>query len=261
MTTSTTLNGKVIVVTGGTQGIGEGIATLVAQRGAAGIVICGRGTENGARVAAKLHEIGSETLYVRADLDEVAQSRAVISAAQEHFGRIDGLVNAAAISTRGTIEDTSEALFDRMFDINVRAPFFLMQDAVKVMQETGTGGSIINISSISARGGQPSLAAYSASKGALNTLTKNVAYSQRNHRIRVNAIILGWTVTPNEHKVQLAAGNPENWLEGADATANFGRILRPRDVAGICCYLLSDEAEMMTGSIIDFDQNVVGTFD
>jgi NAD(P)-dependent dehydrogenase (short-subunit alcohol dehydrogenase family) len=136
-----------------------------------------------------------------------------------------------------------------------------MQEAVKVMQETGTGGSIINISSISARGGQPSLAAYSASKGALNTLTKNVAHSQRNYRIRANAIILGWTVTPNEHKIQLAAGNPENWLEDADAVANFGRILRPRDVAGICCYLLSDEAEMMTGSIIDFDQNVAGTFD
>ena len=261
MTEPTTLNGKIIVVTGGTQGVGEGIATLAAQRGAAGIVICGRGVENGERVAAELRGIGSEALYVQADLSEVAQSRAVMAAAKERFGRIDGLVNAAAISTRGAIEDTSEALFDLMFDVNVRAPFFLMQEAVKVMQETGTGGSIINISSISSRGGQPSLAAYSASKGALNTLTKNVAHSQRSHRIRVNAIILGWTVTPNEHKVQLAAGNPGNWLEGADATANFGRILRPRDVAGICCYLLSDEAEMMTGSIIDFDQNVNGTFD
>ncbi len=261
MSEPTALNGKVIVVTGGTQGVGEGIATLVAERGAAGIVICGRGAENGERVAAKLQEIGSEALFVQADLADVAQSRAVIAAAVERFGRIDGLVNAAATSARGTIEGTSQALFDFMFDVNVRAPFFMIQEAVKVMQATGSGGSIINISSISSRGGQPSLAAYSASKGALNTLTKNVAHSQRSHRIRVNAIILGWTVTPNEHKIQLAAGQPENWVEAADATANFGRILRPRDVAGICCYLLSDESEMMTGSIIDFDQNVDGTFD
>lgn len=261
MTTSTTLEGKIIIITGGTQGVGEGIATLVAERGAAGIIICGRSAENGERVVANLAEIGSEALFVQADLGEVDQSRAIIAATVEHFGRIDGLVNAAATSARGTIEDSSVALFDFMFDVNVRAPFFMIQEAVKVMQTVGTGGSIINISSISSRGGQPSLAAYSASKGALNTLTKNVAHSQRSHRIRANAIILGWTSTPNEHKVQLDAGQPENWLEAADAAANFGRIIRPRDVAGICCYLLSDESEMMTGSIIDFDQNVDGTFD
>ncbi len=261
MTERTTLKGKIIVVTGGTQGIGEAIATLAAQRGAAGIVICGRGMQNGERVAAKLHAIGSEALYVQADLQEVAQCRAVIAAAKAKFGRIDGLVNAAAITSRGTIEDTSEVLYDRMFEINMRAPFFLIQDTIKIMQETGTGGSIVNISSISSYGGQPFITAYCASKGALNILTKNVAHSQRKHRIRVNAINMGWTATPNEHKTQLADGNPENWLELADANAPLGRILRPRDVAGMSCFLLSDEAELMTGAIVDFDQTVVGAFD
>ena len=253
-----TLSGKIIVVTGGTQGVGEAIATLAAQRGATGMVICGRGVENGQRVAAKLQEIGSEALYVQADLLEVAQCRAVIAAAKAKFGRIDGLVNAAAITNRGTIEDTSEALYERMFDINMRAPFFLIQDTVKVMQETGTGGSIVNISSISSHGGQSFITAYCASKGALNILTKNVAHSQRQHRIRVNAINMGWTATPNEHKTQLADGNPENWLELADANAPLGRILRPRDIAGMSCFLLSDEAQMMTGAIVDFDQTVIG---
>lgn len=261
MTEPTTLSGKTIVVTGGTQGIGEAIAILAAQRGARGIVICGRSAENGNRVADKLQELGSDSLYVQADLREVAQCRAVIAAAKTKFGRIAGLVNAAAITNRGTIETTSEDLYDRIFAINVRAPFFLMQETVKVMQVTGTGGSIVNISSISAYGGQPFITAYCASKGALDVLTKNVAHSQRRHRIRVNAVNMGWTATPNEHKIQLADGNPENWLEIADANAPLGRILRPRDVAGICCYLLSDEAEMMTGSVIDFDQNVIGAFD
>ena len=140
MTQRTTLKGKIIVVTGGTQGIGEAIATLAAQRGAAGIVICGRGVENGERVAAKLRAIGSEALYVQADLQEVAPCRAVIAAAKAKFGRIDGLVNAAAITSRGTIEDTSEELYDRMFEISMRAAFFLIKDTIKIMQETGTGG-------------------------------------------------------------------------------------------------------------------------
>ncbi len=257
----TTLDGKIIVVTGGTQGIGEAIAMLAAQGAAAGIVICGRGRDNGERVAARLQESGCEALYVQADLQDIAQCRAVIAAAKERFGRIDGLVNAAAITDRGAIEDTSEALFNRMFEINVRAPFFLMQEAVQVMQEMGTGGSIVNIACVSAHGGQPFLTAYSASKGSLDVLTKNVAHSQRRRRIRANAINLGWTVTPNEHKIQLADGNPENWLQAADANAPLGRLIRPRDVAGLCCYLLSNEAEMMTGSVIDFDQNVIGSYD
>ena len=257
----TTLNGKIIVVTGGTQGIGEAVAVLAAQRGATGIVICGRGQENGERVVTKLQGIGSEALYVQADLQEVDQCRKVISSAEQRFGQIDGLVNAAAITNRGTIENTSEELFDRMFAINVRAPFFLMQATLKIMQAAGRGGSIVNISSTSAHGGQPFITAYCTSKGALAVLTKNVAHSQRPHRIRVNAVNMGWAATPNEHKIQLADGNPENWLETADAQAPLGRILRPRDVAGITCYLLSDEAKMMTGSIIDFDQKVIGAFD
>ncbi|MEM7118275.1 MAG: SDR family oxidoreductase [Chloroflexota bacterium] len=261
MASRLSLTGKFLVITGGTQGIGEATAVLAAERGAAGIVICGRGIANGERVAAKLQELGCGSLYVQADLMKVADCRKVVAAAKEKFGRIDGLVNAAAITNRGTIEETSEELFDQMFDINVRAPFFMIQETVKVMQATGTGGSIVNISSISASGGQSFITAYCASKGALDILTKNVANSQRQHKIRVNSVKMGWTATPNEHKTQLTDGNPENWLETADANAPLGRILRPRDVAGICCFLLSDEAEMMTGSVVDFDQNVIGGFD
>src|SRR4051812_9766178 len=144
---------KVAVVTGGTQGLGEAIAHLFADRGAAGLVICGRNQANGERVKLELAAKGTKTVYVAADLARVEDCRRVIAAADEVFGRVDVLVNAAAITDRGTILDTSPELFDRMFAINVRAPFFLMQDAAKIMRRN-KGGTVVNIISMSGHGGQ-----------------------------------------------------------------------------------------------------------
>jgi NAD(P)-dependent dehydrogenase (short-subunit alcohol dehydrogenase family) len=102
---------------------------------------------------------------------------------------------------------------------------------------------------------------YSVSKGALATLTKNVAHALRSDRIRVNGICIGWMFTPNEQQIQLESGQPANWLELVEKTKPFQRLLRPRDVAYLTTYLLSDRSEMMTGALIDFDQKVVGCFD
>eukprot|EP01035_Chromulina_nebulosa_P063848 gene63848-87322_t len=124
------LDGRIAVVTGGTQGLGAAIAGLFAERGAAGIVICGRNRDKG---EAKAKEISTATgvkvVYQQADLEKVDDARAVIARADAEFGRVDALVNAAALTDRGTILDTSPELFDRMFAANVRAPFFLMQEA------------------------------------------------------------------------------------------------------------------------------------
>jgi NAD(P)-dependent dehydrogenase (short-subunit alcohol dehydrogenase family) len=261
MTTTRTLADKVVIVTGGTQGLGEGIARHLAELGAAGLVICGRNQANGQRVAAALEEIGSPSLYVPADLSQEADCRQVVQACDEHFGRVDGLVNAAGLTTRGTLDDTSVELWDRMFAVNTRAPFILMQEAVRVMRREGRGGSIVNILSMSSYGGQPFITAYCASKGALATLTKNTANGLRFDRIRVNGINMGWTATDAEHEIQKAMGQPDNWLELAEARMPFGRLLRPRDIATLTAYLLSDDAQMMTGAIIDLDQNVMGGFD
>jgi NAD(P)-dependent dehydrogenase (short-subunit alcohol dehydrogenase family) len=255
------MEGKVIIVTGGTQGLGEGIARHLADLGAAGLVICGRNQERGQIVAADLEQAGCESVYVPTDLAVEADCRRVVQVCDERFGRVNGLVNAAGMTTRGTLDDTSVALWDEMFAVNARAPFILMQESVRIMKREGQGGSIVNIGSMSAYGGQPFITAYCASKGALATLTKNAAHSLRYDRIRVNDINIGWMLTPNEEAVQKAMGQPENWLELAEAEKPFKRILRPRDVAGMTAYLLSDEAEMMTGSLIDFDQNVIGNYD
>ena len=255
------MEGKVIIVTGGTQGLGEGIARHLANLGAAGLVICGRNQERGQMVAADLEQAGCKSIYVPTNLESEADCRRVVQVCDEQFGRVNGLVNAAGMTTRGTLDDTSVALWDQMFAVNARAPFILMQESVRVMKREGQGGSIVNIGSMSAHGGQPFITAYCASKGALATLTKNAAHALRYDHIRVNALNIGWMYTPNEHAVQKAMGQPDNWLELAEAEKPFKRILHPRDVAGITAYLLSDAAEMMTGSLIDFDQNVIGNYD
>ena len=253
-------SGKVGVVTGGTQGLGEAIARLLAERGAAGLVIVGRNTERGKAVAADISRGGCPTKFVAADLASVEACRAVVPAAEAAFGRVDMLVNAAAITDRGTILDTSPELFDSMFAINVRAPFFLMQDAAKAMIRHGVEGAMVNILSMGGHGGPPFIIAYCGSKGALATLTKNAAFSLMRNRIRVNGLNIGWMDTPGEDRIQkLYHDAGDDWLARAEAEAPFGRLLKPPEVARAVAYLLSEEAGMMTGSIIDFDQQVLGS--
>ena len=257
------LDGKIAVVTGGTQGLGATIARLFAERGAAGLVICGR---NAAKGEAKAKEIsgatGVATLYVKADLGAVEDARAVIAACDEAFGRVDALVNAAAITDRGTILDTSPELFDRMFAVNVRAPFFLMQEAIKVMRREKTEGTIVNIGSMSAKAGQPFISAYCASKGTLETLTKNTAYAVLRNRIRVNGLNIGWMASEGEDRIQREFhGAADDWLAKAAASQPFGRLVDPAEVARACAYLSSPESGLMTGSVICFDQSVWGAYD
>lgn len=256
------LKDRVIIVTGGTQGLGREIALRCAALGARGVVICGRNSNNGRKVEAELAEAGAEALFVKANLSEVDACHGVVAAADERYGRIDGLVNAAATTARGTIESTSTALWDEIMALNVRAPFLLMQGSIRVMKREGRGGSIVNILSVSGYGGQPKLTAYSTSKGALAVLTKNAAYSVRADRIRVNGLNIGWMATPGEDAIQESDGAPTNWLELADKTAPMGRIIRPLDVARLTTFMLGDDAEMMTGALVDFDTNVIiGAFD
>jgi hypothetical protein len=252
----------VAIVTGSTQGLGEGVAHLFAERGVSGLVITGRNAERGAKVKAALEAKGVRTVFVRADLASMDDTRSVVAEADKAFGRVDILVNSAGITDRGTIWDTSPELFDAMFAVNVRAPFFLMQDALKVMKREKIEGSIVNIISMSGHGGQSFITAYCSSKGALITLTRNVAYSVMNHRIRVNGLTIGHMNTPGEDRIMKTYhGAEEGWLGQAEKTKPFGRLLEVDEVSRAIAYLASDESGMMTGSIVDFDQQVRGTGD
>src|SRR4051794_25535966 len=139
------LDGKVVVVTGSTQGLGAAIATRAARLGAAGVVVTGRDRDRGERVRDGLAALGTDALFVAGDLASEADGRAVIAACGERFGRVDGLVNAAGLSLRGTLDDTTVALWDLLFAVNVRAPFILMQEAARLMRVTGGGSGVNNI--------------------------------------------------------------------------------------------------------------------
>jgi NAD(P)-dependent dehydrogenase (short-subunit alcohol dehydrogenase family) len=266
MTDSTDLSkqfaGQYAVVTGGTQGMGEAVARLFAARGAAGLVICGRNKAKGDAVAGSLAKAGCKTHYVEADLAKVEDCRKVIATADKAFGKLHVLANCAGLTDRGTILDTSPDLFDRMFAVNVRAPFFLMQDAIKIMQRERIAGSIVNLITMSSYGGQSFITAYCSSKGALVTLTRNVAFAVMRSRIRVNGLNVGWSDTPGEDRIMKTYhGARDGWLAEAEQKQPFGRLIKPGEVARAIAFLASDESGLMTGSIVDFDQSVRGAYD
>jgi len=254
------LENKVIVVTGGTQGVGESVALHAAECGASGIVICGRTVERGQAVVDQIQTLGAAAEFVAADLSNVADCRRIMQRCDERFGRVDGLVNAAADTNRGTIDDTTVEFWDYQFAVNVRAPFLLIQDASRIMRRENIAGAIVNILSVAAYCGLETLVSYSSTKGALTTLTKNLANGLRQYRIRVNGINLGWTDTPNEHVVQKKQGSPDDWLEVGESKSPFGRLIKPLDVARLCAYFLSEESGIVTGSNMDYSQRVMGNF-
>ena len=238
------LHDQVAIVTGGTQGLGAAIAATLARRGALGIVVCGRNASKGAAQVELLNALGTQALYVQADLENVDDCRAVVRQADARFGRVDVLVNAAGLTDRGTILDTEPALFDRMFAVNVRAPFYLMQECILVMRRERIEGCIVNIGSMSALAGQPFIAAYCASKGALATLTRNTAYALLHNRIRGEF-----------------HGAADDWLAQAAAAQPTGRLIDPHEVARAVAFLCSAESGLMTGSVIEYDQSVWGGYD
>jgi NAD(P)-dependent dehydrogenase (short-subunit alcohol dehydrogenase family) len=257
------LDGKIAVVTGGSQGLGAAIARLFAEAGVAGLVTCGRNAAKGEAVAASITKAtGVPVTFVTADLAVIEDVQTVIPAADRLFGRVDVLVNAAGLTDRGNILTTTPDLFDRMFAINVRAPFFLMQDAAKVMIRDGIAGSMVNIGSMSSKAGQPFIAPYCASKGALATLTRNTGFALMRNRIRVNQLDIGWMATDGEDRIQREYHDaPADWLEKAAAGLPFGRLLAPEEVARAVAFLASEDSGMMTGSVINFDQSVWGSYD
>lgn len=251
--------GKTVLVTGAGQGVGEAVATLMADRGAKAVAICGRDAAKLARTEAVLKERGADALSVPFDLADVAACQAFADRAADAFGGIDVLVNAAGVTDRGTIDDTDPAMFDLQFAINARAPFFLMQRVIPSMRRAG-GGTIVNVVSIVAHGGPPFIVAYCGAKAALAAMTRNVANAVLRDRIRVNGLNMGWTSTPQEHVVQTRTpGKGADWQAKAGAGQPFGRLLLPAEVARAVAFLASDESGLMTGAVMDFDQQVIGT--
>jgi NAD(P)-dependent dehydrogenase (short-subunit alcohol dehydrogenase family) len=247
------LAGKVALVTGSTSGIGRGIAEHFAALGA-DVVVHGLDRGDGLETVRRIKVAGREAEYFEGDLREEEFCRTLVRYAVERFGGLDVLVNNAGNVGRGDIEHITVDRWDTIMDVNVRAPFILMQTAIAPMRARG-GGSIINIGSILAYVGEPKLGAYSVSKGALMTLTRNAASLLNRDRIRVNQINVGWTLTEGERRVKREQeGKGEEWIAEAIATRPFGRLLAPADIAYAAAYFASSESECVTGSVLDLEQ-------
>jgi NAD(P)-dependent dehydrogenase (short-subunit alcohol dehydrogenase family) len=251
------LTDRIALVTGSTSGIGKGIAQHFARLGAR-LVIHGTREDSGNAVVAGLRADGRDALFLGGDLADEATCRTLVRRTVEHYGRIDVLVNNAALTTRGSLETATTAVWDRIMAVNLRAPFLLMQEAV-IHMKPRAAGSIVNIGSINAYIGEPKLCPYSASKGGLMTLTRNAASYLGQYRIRVNQINVGWTLTEGEERVKREEeGKGDDWLAEAERTRPFGRLLRPQDIAHAAAYFASDESEIVTGIVMDLEQHPVG---
>ncbi len=245
------LDGMVVLITGAARGIGAAIAQEAAAAGAEALVLVDRDPVD--------LDLPCDCETVTADLALPDAPAEVISAALARFGRIDGLVNAAGLTTRSGYGDATVETWNRMFSVNARAPFFLMDGAITDMKARGKPGSIVNILSMNAHCGAPDLAVYSATKAALLTLTKNAANAHMAGRIRVNGINLGWTDTETErHLHAVTLGRGEGWLDARAAAMPLGRLISAGDCARQAVWLLSPASAPMTGACLDLEQTVTG---
>jgi len=250
------LEDKVVLVNGGSQGVGAGIVRAAVREGAT-VVFTGRRADVGEKLAA---DTGAR--FVRADLSDAAQARDSVVQTVDTYGRVDCVVNAAGLTSRGSLLDTTPELFDAHIAINLRAPFFAMQAAVADMVARKAPGTVVNVISTAEHGGQPFLAPYVAAKAGLAGLTRNAAHAHRWDRIRINGLNIGWTDTEGEDATQRAFhGAGDDWLEKAAASQPMGKLGQVDEIADFVVFLLSDRSGVVTGSVIDWDQIVFGGLD
>lgn len=253
------LTDKVVIITGAASGIGAAIAQAVAEAGGvAGLLLTDRDASGLDAVMEELSSVAPVEGYI-ADLSDLPAPALVARAAVDRFGRIDCLVNAAGLTTRSSMLTGTAEIWESLFAVNTRAPYFLMQAAIADMLGRKAPGTIVNIQSVNAHCGAADLAIYSATKGALATLTKNAANAHAADRIRVNGVNLGWVATPSEHRMQAEVlGRGPGWLAEEAARMPLGRMVEADEAARFATFLLSDQSAPMTGTSTDFDQRVVG---
>jgi NAD(P)-dependent dehydrogenase (short-subunit alcohol dehydrogenase family) len=255
------LDSNVVLVSGGTQGVGAAVARAAAREGAV-VAVTGRRPEPGEALAAELRKGGADAMFVRTDVADPAQAQASVAAVLAAHGRVDCLVNAAGLTSRGTLLDTTPELFDAHVAINLRGPFFTMQAVVRDMVARKAPGTVVNVITSSEHGGQPFLAPYVAAKAGLAGLTRNAAHAHRWDRVRINGVNIGWTETEGEDATQREFhGADDGWRERAAATLPMGKLGQADEIAEFIVFLLSDRSGVVTGSVLDWDQIVFGAHD
>ncbi len=243
------LRDKVIIVTGGTSGIGKAIAERAVAEGAR-VLVHGIERKDGEVVVSRL---GANARLHLDDLVDAASPGRIAAAAIAAFGRIDAVVNNAAIVARTNLETTTPEFFARMMAVNLRAPLFLIQAAFSQLK--ANEGCVLNIGSINAHSGQANLLDYSLSKGGMQTLSRNLANAHAADRVRVNHLNVGWVLTDREYAHQIEHGMGPNWPKKIPSQfAPSGRLIMPEEIAAAAVYWLGDESRPISGAVVDMEQ-------
>jgi len=246
------LQNKVIIITGSTTGIGKAIAIRCAAEGAK-IVVHGLEADWGKEVVEQLGK-DKAVLHIE-DLSNEGTPQHLVQLAVNTFGRLDAVVNNAAIVASSNMHTTDLSFLRKLLEVNAIAPFALIKAALSEL--TRNHGCVLNIGSVNAYSGEPNLLAYSMTKGALMTMTRNLGDTlHRENGVRVNQINPGWVLTETERIRKREHGLPDNWYEDiAPVYAPAGRILWPHEIAAAAVYWLADESGPISGQVVDLEQH------
>jgi NAD(P)-dependent dehydrogenase (short-subunit alcohol dehydrogenase family) len=245
------LEGKVALITGGAGAIGQATARRFASEGAT-LVVADREASRAEGVAAALRDTGAEAMGIAVDVASESSVQALVDRATGAYGRIDILFTCAGVLVSGTATETSLADWQHTLDVNLTGPFLASKHVIPVMIANG-GGSIVHMSSTAGLVGETSIAAYCASKGGVLMLARQMALDYARQGVRVNVICPGWIDTPFNDPAIEAAGGKDALLPFVDQMVPIGRQGTPEEVADVVAFLASDDARLMTGSVVTVD--------
>jgi meso-butanediol dehydrogenase/(S,S)-butanediol dehydrogenase/diacetyl reductase len=244
------LKDKVAIITGGGSGFGEVTARLFAREGAA-VMLADINGDAAQTVAGSIAAEGGQAAWARTDVTSSSSVEAMVQAALNRFGRVDILFNNAGIEGFGTVVDTDENAWERIFAVHVRGTYLCSKYTLPAMIEGGRGGSVVNVSSVAGLVGIRNMTAYSAAKGAILSMTRSMAVDFAQYGVRVNCVAPGTTMTPMGQR--LVEGDTPEQLALRMSRYPLNRFGRPEEIANAVLFLASDESSYATGSCLVID--------
>jgi len=241
----------VAAITGGGTGIGAGVAEMLAKEGAR-VVVCGRRETPLVNTVARIRAAGREAAWTQCDVRVEADCRRLVEYTVKTYGRLDCLVSNAGLYPRCELPDLTQEIWDLTVDVNLRGHFFCVKHTIPQMQQQG-GGSIIFVGSLHGFKGDSDVLAYSAAKGGLLTMTRNLARTYAPDLIRVNYINPGWVASEGEVRHREELGESTAWLEEQGKTLPMGRLQTPEDSGHVAVFLASNESEQVTATVFNVD--------